>query len=170
MCSHLSGPFANHQAVALSKFFRVYTWNRFSSTSVASLWSVVKCRTIVYPKLSKSTCYYPFFLCLEISVLVHFHCWCSCAEFLFIWNRSLLHFIYYIFAPLGFRSLHMILLKFFLLTFPQWRNFQFCQELDKLGSSPRCSWCSLIHIFRYLPLVDYHCQGLGRCLLYRFHQ
>ena len=74
------------------------------------------------------------FLCLEISVLVHFHCWCSCAEFLFIWNRSLLHFIYYIFAPLGFRSLHMILLKFFLLTFPQWRNFQFCQELDKLGS------------------------------------
>ena len=70
----------------------------------------------------------------------------------------------------GFRSLCMILLKFFLRTFPQWRNFQFCQELDKLGSSPRCSWCSLIHIFRYLPLVDYHCQGLGRCLLYRFHQ
>ena len=130
---------------------------------------MVKCHTIVYPKLSKSTCYYPIFVFRDFGIgplpLLMF-----CAEFLFIWNRSLLHFIYYIFAPLGFRSLHMILLKFFLLTFPQWRNFQFCQELDKLGSSPRCSWCSLIHIFRYLPLVDYHCQGLGRCLLYRFHQ
>ena len=169
MCSHILGPFANHQTVALPKFFRVYIWNRFSSTLVASLWSVDKCRTIVYPKLSKSTCYYPIFVLRDFGIgpfpLLMFLCRVS-----FHLEQISLHFIYYIFAPLGFRSLHMILLKFFLLTFPQWRNFQFCQELDKLGSSPRCSWCSLIHLFRYLPLVDYHCQGLGRCLLYRFHQ
>ena len=128
-----------------------------------------KCRAIVYPKLSKSTCYYPIFVPRDFGIgpfpLLMFLCRVS-----FHLKQISLHSIYYIFAPLGFRSLRMILLKFFLLTFPQWRNFQFCQELDKLGSSPRCSWCSLIHLFRYLPCVDYHCPGLGRCPHYRFHQ
>jgi len=169
VCSHLSGPFANHQAVALSKIFRVYIWNRFSSTSVASLWPVDKCRAIVYPKLSKSTCYYPIFVPRDFGIgpfpLLMFLCRVS----FHLEQISFTFHLLYICSTWLQKPAHDSV-EVFLLTFPQWRNFQFCQELDKLGSSPRCSWCSLIHIFRYLPLVDYHCQGLGRCLLYRFHQ